>query len=133
MSTIIITIELVIAVRGIERYYSLTSLLLQGLSVGVAAFRTSSAITVLVQHTGSLETLPFISPILWVDWISVTDHYLKAKLLDDGMPDVDSCLVIARTVLTVSMWVLSLWLCVGYGHLGYGTHQYNVLNVPVQC
>jgi hypothetical protein len=67
--------------------------------------------------------LPFISPLLWLDWVTVyslCDYYLPKLAVIPGI--IGACL-----------YVVCFWLTVGYGALGYGVQQYNVLNIPTQC
>ena len=89
-----------------------------------AITRTSLAITRLNEHVQSnFAELPFISPMIWSDWVfaaAFAGHFS----------------VMVGTVL----WYLALieycvcfWLCIGYGHLGYGVRQYYVVNVPPVC
>ena len=74
-------------------------------------------------HCQSWDTLPFISPLIWSDWITVYGLFKPFAPKLSFIPGViGSCL-----------YIVCLWLCVGYGSLGYGVHQYNVLSIPTQC
>lgn len=89
----------------------------------VAIFRTVWVTIKIVNHRNSLRTLPFLSPVLWLDWVLVTD------LLWTRVP----ILGWLGFGFTVALWVLCLWLVIGYTALDYGAEQYQVLNVPDQC
>ena len=85
--------------------------------------RTTVAITRIVSHYNTLETLPFISPLLWIDWLALsqTVHYFSPTL---GT---------AVFLPTIAVYGMCLWLCIGYGLFGFGTFQYYVLDVPSEC
>lgn len=36
-------------------------------------------------------------------------------------------------ISTILLYFVSFWLTIGYGHLGYGTQQYQILHVPYFC
>jgi hypothetical protein len=77
----------------------------------------------IIQHSHSWETLQFISPVLWLDWVaiySLCHAFSPAIAIVVGI--IGSCL-----------YCVCFWLCIGYGSFGYGVRQYNVLNVPTAC
>lgn len=90
----------------------------------VAVFRTTWIAIKLGQHRNeSFTELTFVSPVLWIDWIIVTELLWKRVPLLGWL----------GLGFTVSLWGVCLWLLIGYAALGYGTEQYQVLNVPDQC
>jgi len=89
----------------------------------VALFRTIWVTIKIVDHRNSLKTLPFLSPVLWLDWVLVTD------LLWTRFP----ILGWLGFGFTVALWGLCFWLVIGYAALDYGAEQYQVLNIPDQC
>ena len=89
----------------------------------VASFRTTLAILRLVTHKGEYDTLPFLSPLLWTDWVSVTD------MLWVFSPVLGAFGIAA----SLGAFGMCFWLCIGYTQLGYGTRQYTVLDVPDRC
>jgi hypothetical protein len=71
-----------------------------------------------------LDGLPFLSPVLWLDIVLVFDlvsNYSMIKFLSYPV-----------AILGCGMWVVCLWLSIGC-FLGYGTRQYQVLNIPDYC
>jgi len=71
----------------------------------------------------SFAELSFVSPVLWIDWIVVTELLWKRVPLLGWL----------GLGFTVPLWGVCLWLVIGYAALGYETEQYQVLNVPDQC
>ena len=89
----------------------------------VASFRTTLAILRLVTHKGEYDTLPFLSPLLWTDWVSVTDMlWVFSPVLG-----------VFGIAASLGAFGMCFWLCIGYTQLGYGTRQYTVLDVPDRC
>jgi len=67
--------------------------------------------------------MPFITPVLWLDWITIS------ALLTKWAPGFD----VVALVIAFCLYVICFWLTVGYGQLGYGLLQYNVLYIPDVC
>jgi len=67
--------------------------------------------------------MPFISPVLWLDWITISALLTKRALGFDA---------VALTI-AFCLYVICFWLTVGYGQLGYGLLQYNLLYIPEVC
>jgi hypothetical protein len=74
---------------------------------------------------GSFDELPFLSPILWLDMALVSELLLSNKR--------SKPLGFVAVGIGVFMYVVSLWLVIGYSALGYGTRQYQALNIPPYC
>ena len=74
-------------------------------------------------HGGELTTLPFISPILWLDWVAIyaLGGYVWAGFSFIGL------------IGMILMYAVCFWLTIGYGQLAYGTQQYEILNIPWLC
>ena len=89
----------------------------------VGIVRTGFSLAIIVQNRQSWGTLPFISPLLWADWVSIYN------LCNTFTPTLS----IIPGIIGACLYVVCFWLCIGYGSLGYGVHQYNVLSVPTQC
>jgi hypothetical protein len=66
--------------------------------------------------------MPFINPILWVDWLAI---YAFSGLIWPGFSFISA-------IMGTAIFAVSLWLCIGYFN-GYGAMQYDVLNVPPLC
>jgi len=103
--------------------YYFASITINALSVMFALFRTVLAIMTLQMHGGDWTTLPFISPILWLDWVTIyaVGGYAWAGFSFIGL------------IGTILMYAVCFWLTIGYGQLGYGTQQYEILNIPFLC
>jgi len=87
--------------------------------------RTLLAIIRIFQHRQSLETLPFISPLLWVDWIAVAGASYEMTRKRG--------IAVTITTIAVCVFIMCLWLTIGYDFLGYGVRQYHILQLPEQC
>ena len=89
----------------------------------ISVGRTIDAAVTIHRYRSSWDTLPFISPVLWLDWIGIYDLVNQFSR---------PCAIIAGIVGTC-LYGICFWLCIGYGLAGYGTRQYYVLNVPGFC
>ena len=85
-----------------------------------AATRTGLAIYQIAAHSQSFDTLPFISPLLWVDWLVI------ARICGGRFRSLTIPIVLC-------IWIICSWLCIGYGFLNYGTRQYEVLEMSKKC
>lgn len=119
-AAIINAVQLAMSLRSSDRrpeFYGRWRPIIVGVGTFFGIIRSTLAVIRLVQHRNSYNTLPFISPLLWVDWLTVADicwgHLPMAALL--------------ALIVTVCTYGMCFWLCVGYGHLGYGTKQYEIL------
>jgi hypothetical protein len=75
-------------------------------SIGIV--RTGFSLATIFQNSHSWDTMPFISPLLWLDWVTVyslCDYYLPKLAVIPGV--IGACL-----------YVVCVWLTVGYGILG---------------
>jgi len=92
----------------------------------IGLLRNILAIYTIASTGGShLDGLPFLSPVLWLDIVLVYDlvsNYTLTRFLSYPV-----------AILGFGMWVVCFWLIIGYCFLGYGTRQYQVLNVPDYC
>jgi len=92
----------------------------------IGLLRNGLAIYTIASTGGDqLDGLPFLSPVLWLDIVLVFDlvsNYSMIKFLSYPV-----------AILGCRMWVICLWLSIGYCFLGYGTRQYQVLNIPDYC
>lgn len=85
--------------------------------------RTGLAVATIIRHNNSRETMPFISPILWIDWATVFGIVgARFRLLGT-----------LSAVVGVCLYLMCFWLTIGYGQLGYGVQQYIVLDIPPLC
>jgi hypothetical protein len=75
---------------------------------------TVFAIITLTEHQHSLETLPFINPLLWLNWTTILSLVLP----------LSPVLGILAGLFGVIQYGMCFWLTIGYGTLGYGVHQY---------
>jgi hypothetical protein len=139
ISTLAILIQVVLALRRIRRRFTSeaqpvlvpppTRILTAGGIFGLLGFvlaviRTSFSVFRLIKHWESRDTLPFISPLLWVDWIAVVDAATGRGLLLGSIVAGFACCI----------WGFCLWLCIGYAAIGYGVRQYEVLfELPEHC
>lgn len=93
----------------------------------VAALGLSRTVTACIEvfnNVGSFEDLPFVSPVLWLDWVLIydlTNNFTWKPVAYLSM------------VAGFCIYIACFWLSVGYGLLGYGTRQYEVLDVPQYC
>jgi hypothetical protein len=93
---------------------------------GVAGLgRNGIALYNIFTSLGSFDELPFQSPILWLDMALVSELLFSNKR---SRP-----LGFLALVIGVFMYGICLWLAIGYSVLGYGTKQYQTLNVPPYC
>jgi hypothetical protein len=74
-------------------------------------------------HDSAFVELPFISPVLWTDWLLLTDLGGHISILLQGF----------FTSIAMVMLGVCFWLCIGYSQLGYGVRQYEVLAIPWAC
>lgn len=77
----------------------------------------------LIRHSHSMDRLPFISPVLWLDWAAVF------SFVGQRFPVLGTLSAISG----ICLYCTCFWLSIGYGRLGYGTQQYEVLNIPAFC
>ena len=93
------------------------------MTTGVLAFlRTIVALITIAKHGGGWKSLPFLNPILWLDWFALHSFSVKTYIL------LPVCVAVGP-----AMFAISLWLVIGYSFLGYSSLQYDVLQVPSQC
>jgi hypothetical protein len=88
--------------------------------------RTGFALMTIIRQARSgqgWESLPFINPVLWLDWAAI---YSFSGYIWPGLSFLSA-------IIGVGMYSISLWLCVGYSQLGYATIQYDVLDIPTLC
>jgi hypothetical protein len=126
MSTVLVSIQSAFILRRFRKPDPTKKFLGIVISIGSAIFafiKTAVAISRIVEHSESFETLPFISSSLWIDWLALsqTVWYFSPML--------------GKVVLlpTIAVYGMCSWLCVGYTWHGYGTKQYFVLDVPAYC
>lgn len=103
--------------------YIAVSIAINVLSFLFALLRTILAILTLHNHGKDWPSLPFISPILWLDWVAIfaiSGH-------------IHPFLSLISFIATFLCWTTCFWLTIGYGQLGYGTRQYKILNIPYLC
>jgi hypothetical protein len=87
----------------------------------IGVLRTAFAVYKIIRHRNTFDTLPFISPLLWADWIglhSTTVKYSRSPVLRSIAPFLGIC-----------VFVMCFWITIGYSQLGYGVHQYDVLDI----
>lgn len=89
----------------------------------ITIIRTFFAIYTLFEYRNSLDKLPFISPVLWADWVGVV--VLVAAW--------SKSISLIPAIIGMVLYVVCFWLSIGYGSLGYGVYQYDVLDVPSAC
>ena len=101
--------------RYMTREYSVAiiGLLFSSIRTALAAYQIGS-------HWNSFDTLPFITPLLWVDWLILV-HVLGGRFKNYVI------------IVVLIIWGLCFWLCIGYGFLKYGTRQYDVLELSEKC
>lgn len=80
------------------------------------------AILNIARHGGQWDSIPFVNPILWLDWVALYGFF--------GL--IWPVLSLASAVIGAGIWIMSLWLVIGYSR-DYGTLQYDVLNIPSLC
>ena len=85
-----------------------------------SSIRTALGAYQIGSHWNSFDALPFITPLLWVDWL-ILIHVLGGRF--------------KKYVIVVALivWGLCFWLCIGYAFLKYGTRQYDVLELSQKC
>ena len=101
-----------------------------GHSVTIIAFiyaiiRLVLAAYQLAKHGPTFDSLPFISPLLWIDWL-VLAHVWGGKFKSLNLKPF-------MIPILALLWLMSLWLCIGYAFLGYGTRQYEILEIASSC
>ena len=90
----------------------------------IAIIRMISAIVRLATYSAdNFKTLPFISPLLWVDWLVVFEFSAPLSRVVEPFAGF-ICFI---------LYIICFWLCIGYGSLGYGTEQYHILFIPEEC
>lgn len=82
------------------------------------------AIITIARHKDSFDTLPFITPILWFDIVPLLN-------LAIGFGSIH--LAIITGIMGMCLYGTCFWLCIGYGLRGFGTQQYEVLDIPTFC
>ena len=85
--------------------------------------RTGYAVYLLLEFRKSWNKLPFLSPVLWIDWLEMWAFIQRWS----------ENLSIIPMAIGLTIYAMCFWLCVGYGSLGYGVYQYDVLDVPPAC
>ena len=86
-----------------------------------SSLRTILAIIELARHP--LKEIQFVSPMLWMDWLSLSGDFERAH----------PRLYRVTVGMMFVMYIFSFWLTVGYGQFGYGTRQYEVLDIASAC
>jgi hypothetical protein len=81
------------------------------------------ALLTISEHVDSFDTLPFINPLLWLDWVSIFD------IVEEFFP----LLAIFSCIIGAGLYGVCFWLTIGYGLRGFGTRQYDILVIPYQC
>ena len=87
--------------------------------------QTIIALLTIIRHTHSWETLPFITPLLWLNWATIWS-------LANRSTKIPYIAALSATV-GATLWGVCLWLTLGYSIWGYGVRQYDVLSVPGAC
>lgn len=78
-----------------------------------------------VKNRAVMDSLPFISPVLWIDWLAVSaivwqfQKRGKARYIPQ--------------VIALAVFGMNTWLILGYILISYGTNQYEVRDVPALC
>ena len=106
-----------------SRTYIACSIAINALALFFGLVRTILAIMTLSRHGGNWSSLPLISPILWFDMAAIyaiTGH-------------LHPVLTFLSFISTILLYFVGFWLTIGYGQLGYGTKQYQILHVPYFC
>jgi hypothetical protein len=127
MSFIVISVSLIfirIRTSQPQHHHEMSNATWETLGAGVSAtfacIRTSLAVYQIVTYSQSFDTLPFISPLLWVDWLVIA-QVCRGRFRGLAIP------------IALGVWLLCFWLCVGYAFLGYGLRQYEVLEMSKEC
>ena len=96
--------------------------------VGLAAVglaKNGVALYDVISYKGSYNSIPFLSPVLWLDMALVSD------LLYSNENTQPLSFLAAGTGF--GMFIVCFWLLIGYCFLGYGTTQYEALDIPQYC
>jgi len=86
-------------------------------------FETILAIITLFEHIHSHDTLPFINPLLWLNWVTIF------AVVSNFSPIIATVSALVGSCL----YGICFWLCIGYGLKGFGVRQYDVIDVPAIC
>ena len=93
---------------------------------GVAGLaKNGIALYDVISYKGSYDSIPFLSPVLWLDMALISD-----LLYSNGKTRPLSYLAAGGGF---GMYIICFWLLIGYCFLGYGTRQYEALNIPQYC
>ena len=95
-------------------------------AIGIA--RTIIALVGIANASSNWGSMPFVNPILWMDWVAM--YYLFGFL---PWSIAAAFVPIGCALMGAAIFVVSLWLCIGYAFFEYGKLQYEVLNVPSMC
>ena len=90
-----------------------------------AIIRLTLTVYQLAKHGPTFDSLPFISPLLWIDWLALA-HMWGGKFKSLNLKPF-------MIPILALLWLISLWLCIGYAFLGYGTRQYEILEIASSC
>jgi len=91
----------------------------------IAVTRTVVGVGEVITYRNDFGLLPFISPLLWLDWIAVAsiiwpiEKYGKARYVPQ--------------VIAAAAFGMNTWLTIGYISFFYGTQQYTALDIPAIC
>jgi hypothetical protein len=88
---------------------------------------TVLAILNIIRHSNQWNSIPFINPMLWIDWVAI---YCFSGFI---RPPLSFISAFISAVIGIVIYSISLWLVIGYAFLGYGTLQYEVLDIPSLC
>lgn len=86
-------------------------------------FETILAIIALFEHIHSYDTLPFINPLLWLNWVTIY------AVVGNFSPIIATVSALVGSCL----YGICFWLCIGYGLKGFGVRQYEVIDVLASC
>jgi hypothetical protein len=88
-----------------------------------AVLRSTFAFLTIIHHAGQRATMPFVTPLLWFDWPVIYSMIGRfSPLIAHACAIVGAC-----------FYGVCFWLTIGYGRLGFATHQYDVLDIPEYC
>jgi hypothetical protein len=89
-------------------------------SLVFATTRASLALYRIQKYAHSLESMPYITPLLWTDWLPLLSLW-KERIRFFAL------------AFMAGLWLLSAWLFFGYVFLEYGKRQYEVLEMSTKC
>lgn len=91
----------------------------------MALTRTVVGVCEVIKYRNAMDSLPFISPFLWLDWVAAAGIVWQFQRLGKAR--------YIPQAIALAVFGMNTWLMIGYVILSYSTSQYNTIDIPALC